>query len=397
MGQTGFAGGIRSALFVALILGACQAAPPPSARPSVSSAATVAPVESAAATVAPAETANATVAPAESAAASLGPDESAAATVAPIESAAPSPGPDESVADFPAGMIVGEGEFLLADPSVGLADLTSHTGTLTISFKGTVGGAPKAWSTTSTLAATKEPRAAVRTVELTGDLGATEPAWEGQANGVAYSLAPDKTCLAVPITADTPGLEEPAAALSGVFGGAAGGSEVLGGVETNTFTFDQAALGFGGNVKAAGKVWMATSGELVVRYDLTIEAGPEYFGEGIDGTLTTHYELGDVNRMAGVKIPGGCPTGLVDAPRPDGITIVRDEPGVLTFTTRQSVANVAAFYRDAAAGAGWTAVGDAAVTKDVAIQAFESGVLRINVVARKEGAHTSVTILTGSP
>jgi len=303
--------------------------------------------------------------------------------------------PEASSADFPPDMIVGDGDFLLADPSVGLADLASHRASLTVSFDGTASAAVQKWTSVTTLAATKDPRAGVLTVEDTRDLEPAAPAWTAEQGGVAYSIDDAGTCASQVIDPEAPELEEPAVGLPGVWGGEAIGTETVNGIETNAYSIDEAALGLGGDAKATGKVWVAATSELVVRYEVTITAGPDVFGENVSGTSETRYELTGVNGSVEINIPAACPTGIVDAPLPPGATVVMSEPGVLTATVQSSVADVAAFYEDAAAGTGWKSAEAPGVTKTAAILKFSDDDLTIEVVVRAQDGGTGITILTG--
>ena len=291
-------------------------------------------------------------------------------------------------------MIVGAGDVLVADPVAALADLASHRATLTTSFDGTVSGAAQKWTRVTTLALTKDPHAGVLTVVTTGAIGAADPAWIAEQNGVVYTLDAAGACSAQLADPETSVLEEPAVQLPGVWGGTAAGTETVNGIETSVAAIDAASIGYGGDTTATGKVWVATASGLVVRYDVTMTAGPDVFGENTSGTSETHYSLTDVNAPVTPDIPSSCATGLVDAPLPPGATVVMSEPGVLTATTTSSVAEVAAFYAGAASGAGWTSAEPPGIAPTAAILKFTSPTTRVEVIVTSRAGVTGITILT---
>ena len=57
------------------------------------------------------------------------------------------------------------------------------------------------------------------------------------------------------------------------------------------------------------------NGGYLVKYLLTAQGKEDYFGKGIEGTLTLDYELTDVGKPAQLQVlPADCPAGMVNVP-----------------------------------------------------------------------------------
>jgi hypothetical protein len=116
--------------------------------------------------------------------------------------------------------------------------------------------------------------------------------------------------------------------------------------------FDERATGDAGLARTTGET-LDVDGYLTRDRSVTI-GGPDYFGAGIEGTLTLQYDLTDIGAaIPALEIPAGCPPGLVDAPLPADAVLATNLPGLLTFTKLEPVAAVAAFYRDQLPALGW--------------------------------------------
>ena len=293
-------------------------------------------------------------------------------------------------------VVVGPGEFFLSDPLVGLDALSSYRASLIVSFTGSADGVAQQWASTSAMVVSEGARGL--TVENTGALDAADPAWSAEVDGVAYGLISEGGCVANVIDPEDPlAARAPATVLTGVVGADAAGGDVVNGVEADGYTFDQRALGLPGEIKATGQIWVATEGGFIVRYLVTTSAGAEYFGDGIEGTISWDYQLTDVGKPVAVDLPPDCPAGLVGAPQLPDATNVVDLPGSLGYDTAASVAKVVAFYQGKSSGLGWVAVGDPQMSDTVAALEFRSGDRTVTVLASAGDTGTTVQILVGSP
>jgi hypothetical protein len=263
--------------------------------------------------------------------------------------------PVQEPAKVQVDVVFGPGAFILPVASVGLAELSSYTASLTFSFDGTQAGQPKKWSKTYVMLVAQKPAARQLTITKTGDVSDPAPVFMAEADGAAYMRRGEKPCIANGIVAgDTLAQRfEPAGLLTGVIGADAAGSAAVNGAAADHYTFDERALGQTGLAKSSGEMWVASKGGYIVKYLLATKGSADYFGEGSEGTLTWDYELTGANQPVSIEIPKDCPAGLVDAPLLPDASNVESMPGMLTFDTSTSLADAAAFYVKQIPTLGW--------------------------------------------
>ena len=277
-------------------------------------------------------------------------------------------------------MEFGPGPFSLMDPTVGLADLSSYKATLRLSFNGTQAGQPSQWSHTYVMLANQENAAHQVTIEATG--GDPAPVLMLEMNGVSYEFNGENNCTAS-ITEPDSSLTatwEPAGFLSPIIGAEAAEGETINGLGTDQYTFDERALGESGFSQSTGQVWVASETGVVIRYLLTTKAGADYFGEGVDGTLTSEYNLTDINQLVLIELTSGCPGGLVEAPLLPDAQSVRRLPGVTIYSTAGSIQDGLAFYLEQLPALGWSATGDPAITDSMGVANFVQGEQQLSVI-----------------
>ena len=253
---------------------------------------------------------------------------------------------------------LGPGSFDLTDTRVGLDELSTYKATLTIAFDGTKDGQPHQWSSTYEALYTKEPLARQVTIQQTGETSEEEPqlpAWMAEKDGAAYEIGADGSCTASVFDSQNPlgGLLDPAGLLTVVFGAEEAGQETVNGVAAAHYTFDERALVQNGRNKSTGEMWVASEGGFIVRYLVTTEGNADYFGGGMEGTLTRDYQLTDVNQPLTIELPADCPAGLVNAPLLPDASIVMNLPSLLAYDTGTSVLEARAFYEQELAKLGW--------------------------------------------
>ncbi len=297
-----------------------------------------------------------------------------AATGAPAQSGAPAQTGSPSAQPSIVGLDVetGPGTYFLSDPTVGLDGLASYTATLTVSFDGTADGQARAWSSVSRLQHTSQPPASVLAIEASGDAETPEPAVVAEAAGAAYQLSADGTCVSQPAEQQSSILpfREPIAQLPGLLGAEEAGSEPWNRIAANHYTFDGRAILEAGAGTTTGEIWVAADGGHVLRFVRSTTADATYFGEGIAGTMTWEYLLSDINALTSIALPAGC---QLDVPIMAGATDVIVLPRFVRFSTQSSVADIAAFYSDQLAAAGWATGADPFVGDDRAAIPFEKG------------------------
>jgi hypothetical protein len=266
-------------------------------------------------------------------------------------------GPEPTQEAREVDVVLGPGSFDLTDTQVGLDKLSTYKATLTISFDGTKDGQPYQWSSTYEALYAKEPLARQVTILQTGDTSEEPelPALMAEKDGAAYEIGANGSCTASVFDSQNPlmGLLAPAGLLTGVFGAEEAGQETVNGVATAHYTFDERALVQNGRNKSTGEMWVASEGGFIVRYLVTTKGNADYFGGGIEGTLTRDYQLTEVNQPLTIELPVNCPPGLVDAPLLSDASIVVNLPGLLAYDTGTSVLEARAFYEQELPKLGW--------------------------------------------
>jgi hypothetical protein len=296
----------------------------------------------------------------------------------------------------PADVVFGSGPFNLMDPAVGLIDLSSYKATLTLSYIGTQSGQPIQWSHKYVMLASQENEERQITFEAAG--GDPAPFVKAEINGVSYVLDGEKNCAAS-LTEAGSSLSaewEPAGFLSAIIGAEVAGSETVNGVASDQYTFDERALGEPGFTKSTGQVWVAVNSGVVVRYLLTTTAGADYFGEGNEGTLTSEYNLTDINQPVAIDLPAGCPVGeMVDAPLMPAAQDALRLPGVTIYSTAGSIQDVFAFYQAQLPALGWEASGDPVAEETMGTAVFAKGDQQLTVLVTMTENGVEVHLVLG--
>ena len=293
---------------------------------------------------------------------------------------------------------IGSGDFILADPRVGLDSLTSYRGTLTVSFDGTAAGKPVKWSSTSVLARISDPASALLTIERTGDLEAVDPDLVAEAAGSTFQRDAGGGCASTDLDPDVSLLDplEPAAQLAGVVGGESIGGKDIDGTPASGYRFDQRAVGQDGIATTTGEVWTAVDGGYVMAYTMSATAGAELFGDGVEGTMSWEYALSDVNASVTVDIPPECGAALLNAPLlADATNVVRFDTGI-RFDTSSSPADVVAFYQQQSTAVGWVAEGEPSSDAQRGTVEFTAGDALITVIALASDSGSNVLIVSGA-
>jgi hypothetical protein len=292
-------------------------------------------------------------------------------------------------------MVFGPGDFILPETKAGLSELSSYKATLVMSFEGTREGSRQQWSKTYVMLVSTGPRARQLEVEKTGDISDPYPVLMAEADGAAYERVGENACSANVIEPENSLAEnwEPAGFLSGVHGAEQAGSETVNNVAADHYTFDERALGQLDIAKSTGEMWVASDGGYLVKYILTTTGNAEYFGEGIEGTLTWDYELTEINQPLTIELPDDCPAGMVDAPQLPDASNVLNMPGVLSYDTASSLTDAAAFYQKQIPDLGWLLVGEPAITDTTALMDFTEGNQTMTVIIIVGDTGTNVQIL----
>jgi len=296
----------------------------------------------------------------------------------------------------PAEVEFGTGPFSLEDPTIGLPDLSSYKTTLILSFDGTRAGQPSHWSHTYVLLASQDPAARQVTIESQG--GVPAPIHMVEANGTNYDIRDGNDCRTSTTGAGSSisANWEPAGFLSGLIGAEPAGSETINSVAADQYTFDERALGEAGFSQSTGQVWVASDKGYVVRYLLSTKAGSDYFGEGIDGTLTWEYNLTDINQPVTIEKPVGCSGGLVDAPLMPAARDIRQQPGYTIYSTSGTIQDGLAFYQEQLPALGWEATGEPLLADTLGWVSFVQGDQHLTVIVTPSENMIEIALLNES-
>jgi hypothetical protein len=288
----------------------------------------------------------------------------------------------------------GPGPFAFPDPNAGLSNLSAYTATLKVVFDGVREGKAEKWSKTYVMLTTREPAARQLTIESNSELADLDTVLMAEREGLSYEKRGETACETSVIEDGNLLADrfEPASFLGGVIGAEEAGAETINDIPATHYTFDQRALGKEGVTESAGELWVADEVGYLVKYLLTTKAGEEYFGEGIEGTITFDYELTAPNQPVEMILPEDCPPGLVDAPLLPDATNIENIPGNLSYDTMSSLADAAAFYQQNIADLGWQAEGEPAVTDGIAVLTYTQGDRIMLIIIKPGDSGTRVRI-----
>ncbi len=114
------------------------------------------------------------------------------------------------------------------------------------------------------------------------------------------------------------------------------------------YTFQADTLGDFTNV--SGEIVKAVDGGYVLRYDLSGDLVDTYFAAGNSGHLTLHFEITDLTAGPSIEMPSGC---QIDLPLADDATEIAKLPGMVSYSSAHSSAELVAFYEEALPTQGW--------------------------------------------
>jgi hypothetical protein len=165
------------------------------------------------------------------------------------------------------------------------------------------------------------------------------------------------------------------------------GTEVVNGIRSNHYKYDEKAAKLAGFDKVSGEIWVAADGGYVVKDTVSWEGGAGPFGAptaaGESGKGGWTWELTDPNSTFTIPLPDGCHSAADGLPVISGAyrnTVTGD---VAVYQTLSTPAKVVAFYQEQMTAGGWKQSGEPASKDGVATVEFT-----------KDGQKASVTITT---
>jgi hypothetical protein len=120
--------------------------------------------------------------------------------------------------------------------------------------------------------------------------------------------------------------------------------------------------------------------------------GPDYFGEGIEGTLTWDYTLDEVNQPLSLELPADCPPGLLDVPVMTDAADLIEMPGFTTYTTPAGLADVIAFYEEQVSTLGGEAANPPTISENTGLYGFMLADQPILLIVAYDGVNSSVAL-----
>jgi len=289
---------------------------------------------------------------------------------------------------------IGPGTFFLANPYVGLADLSSYTATLTRTFEGSMSGEAQQWSESYVMLRDNEAASSQLSYSTTGDM-ATDPVLFAEVGQNAYAKSGAEACAADSIDPEISSIErtDPAGLLSVLLGADEAGQEDVNGVAADHFTFDERALGKVDLEKSNGEIWVAADGGYILKYTLTTTGGDTAFGEGVEGTMTWDYALTEINATVLPALPDGC---QLNAPLLADATDVLHTPYWLAYGTATAVSDAAGFYQEQLPGFGWTLLTGPFVGEASTFMEFTLGdqTIGVSISAGETGTAVNVVLYT---
>ncbi|MCC7206583.1 MAG: hypothetical protein IT323_04715, partial [Anaerolineae bacterium] len=292
----------------------------------------------------------------------------------------------------PVEVTFGSGPFNLLAPTFGLADLSSYQAMLTLTFEGTNAGQAVQWKRTYTMLVARTPPARQLTIETSED--SADQVFMAEIGGTLYERRAGSSCTARAVQVAGAFAErwEPAGFLYGLIGANEAGTETIDGVAADHYTFDEFAQGAAGIADSTGELWVASQGGYLVRYTLTTIAGPQYFGDGVEGALSWDYQLSSVNQPLVIERPDDCPPGTLDLPvLPDAADLVQI-PGYTSYSTASGVDEVVAFYKEQVAAAGAQVANPPLISGNGAVYGFTQADQPVLLSASRVGDQTSVQL-----
>ena len=285
----------------------------------------------------------------------------------------------------------------VSDPAAGLDKLPAYQATYTLSFDGLLKGTSSQWSTAYNLSVGKDPQVWVLTYQQTG-LGTFAPyrAMQGFLQGVDYSRAnADSPCVAsfanpqldpATVVPDLPVRLPKVSKMTSV-----GTEETVNGILTQPYTFDAAGVTSKAGAVVTGKLWLSKENGTLVKLDMSLTGGTDFFDADTSGTFTWAYQVQPLDATKAAILPVDCPLPLPKLPAVQDTSKMMEFPGYVSFETSLSPDDLLAFYQKNLPAGQFSLVDDIRSGTEAASMIYSAGGQNITFSAVK-GPPTRVTI-----
>ncbi len=205
----------------------------------------------------------------------------------------------------------------------------------------------------------------------------------------------DEECIAITSDEVAKNMEQgifSPSALGGISEGKYLGRATVNGIPTKHYKYESKLITQGGGV-VTGESWVAIDGGFVVKDTVTWQGGGflGLGGEAGEGTWT--WELTEVNAPITIESPAACaaPAGA-DLPVMPDAQDKTSMNNMLIYKTASSVADVAAFYKDALAESGWKLDGEPTEMGEVSMLNFAKDGQKLSLMATVNEGTTQVML-----
>ncbi len=272
------------------------------------------------------------------------------------------------------------------DPS-GLDALDSYSLVLRLSFKGMRDGQAVDSTDIYTHTVSRAPAAQFTTVQTTDPDGKPLRLLYGSIGQVRYTQGgADQPCrVRWGEAAAAGGALNPAQMLKPALRGKEAGRETVNGIPTRHYTLTASSFDPVLQANASGDLWIAETGDYVVRYLLRVQGDEAYYGAGVQGEQTTALELTDVGAKKPVVPPAGCPPPFIDFPVMTDATQVVRTPWGVSYRTGAGLDKTAAFYKEQMKALGW-------VLEPGGSGSSSRRFLEFSLAKEQKGAYISLTV-----
>jgi hypothetical protein len=166
------------------------------------------------------------------------------------------------------------------------------------------------------------------------------------------------------------------------------------GVLANRFTYTQENQNLVDYTAAYGEVWVARTEGFILRLNGQGQGYFELVGHSGDGLVSWEYLLSEMNTLEAVALPEICDRlGVPGILLPDEAEINNQREGFVSFSSPDSPAVVADFFRQSYPSSGWTLQEDA-VADATYVLTFTLNERKIYITISPEGAEGALVVIT---